>query len=144
MIELFSEERSAFVSVVIRKAKQSCSKVKCHPCFEAIWPCVWLKVDDCVRQAVKRGDRVMIFIICWSFYLSIHLVAETELHWACQQSHYSTHWSICVHFLLSALWINAMHADLFLRFVFAGAVMSNPQFVCIMKTSWLGGDKLLK
>lgn len=39
-------------------------------------------------------------------------------HLHCQQSYYSTHWSIHVHFLAYAQGIEALYADLSLRFIF--------------------------
>lgn len=62
-------------------------------------------------KAVNRDDKL--FLSCLVFYVFIHLVAEVELHWDCQQSHYSTHWSMHVHFLLIAAGIDAVCADLF-------------------------------
>lgn len=98
-----------------------------------IWSLICGHLDMYVtngRWSYKAGNRDdRLFLSCLSFYLSIYLVAEVELHWDCQQSNYSTHWSMCVHFPLIAAGIDAVCADLFSGSFFQG------QF-CVILRVW--------
>lgn len=63
---------------------------------------------------MKKVERCCSF--CPSLCLHPLCLEIEHLHWHCQQSYYSTHWSIYVHFLLNAWGTDALYVDFFLGY----------------------------